>query len=81
MNYLIGVRGIPLVPGAQKVPKVFKSGKDNGFSLTKEIKIFEAHAFGDILRPKLNLFDNPGIGAIDLSMFDIIKDLKVSIGH
>jgi hypothetical protein len=81
LNFLIGVRGAAKMAGAPKVQKIFESGKCAGFSLTKKVQIFEGNAFGDILRPKLALFDNPGIGALDLCIYDIIKDLRESIDH
>jgi hypothetical protein len=63
------------------VPNHFKSGKYVGSGLTKNISSISRHAFGDSSLPNITQYDNPGVGDIELSIFEIIKDIRASIGH
>ena len=59
----------------------FKSGKDAGSGLTKKITSISRHAFWDSSLPKITVYDNPGVADIELSVFEIKKDIRASIGH
>ena len=59
----------------------FKSGKYVGSGLTKKITSITRHAFGDSSLPKITVYDSPGVCEIELPFFEIIKDIRASIGH
>jgi len=59
----------------------FKSSKTAGSGETKFIKSVKGPAFGMQGQKLINVFDAPGVGDMELSILQLVADIRGSIGH
>jgi GTP-binding protein EngB required for normal cell division len=63
------------------MPGHFKSSSSAATGVTKKIGCVECMALGNHPSIRLKLFDAPGVGDFELTLDQIILDIKLSIGH
>lgn len=61
-------------------PGAFKSSATSGGGETKKISCYEAPAFGKKGNKLLQVWDAPGVGDIELSLIEIVNEIKTRIG-
>ena len=57
----------------------FQSSQSAASGVTKEIKSYTGPAFGQAGKKRLQAFDAPGVGDMELSLQQIVDDIKASI--